>query len=148
MGRGDYRNHRSLESDHRRKDGAQAILPYSYSGTLGLVENLVASSRLWNRMGACGLERTICDAAATAASIATIGGKYGPDPDDVKQTRTLIIWGHNPASTNPHFMPVLREAQKNGTCVVVIDPRRSLTADRPISICKSNQPPTPRWRSE
>lgn len=110
------------------EDGAQAILPYSYSGTLGLVENLVASSRLWNRMGACGLERTICDAAATAASIATIGGKYGPDPDDVKQTRTLIIWGHNPASTNPHFMPVLREAQKNGTCVVVIDPRRSLTA--------------------
>ena len=51
-----------------------------------------------------------------------------PDPRDVAHTKTLIIWGHNPASTNPHFMPILRDAQRNGTYVVVIDPRRTITA--------------------
>ncbi len=109
-------------------DGAAAILPYSYSGTLGLVEMAVASSRLWNRMGASGLARTICDAAATAAVNATLGGKLAPDPRDVLHSRLVLIWGHNPASTNPHFMPLLRQAQRNGAYVVVIDPRRTLTA--------------------
>jgi anaerobic selenocysteine-containing dehydrogenase len=109
-------------------DGAAAILPYSYSGTLGLVEMAIASSRLWNRMGASGLARTICDAAATAAVNATLGGKLAPDPRDVLHSRLVLIWGHNPASTNPHFMPLLRQAQRNGAYVVVIDPRRTLTA--------------------
>ncbi len=108
--------------------GAAAILPYSYSGTLGLVEMAVASSRLWNRMGASGLARTICDAAATTAVNATLGGKLAPDPRDVLHSRLVLLWGHNPASTNPHFMPLLREAQRNGAFVVVIDPRRTLTA--------------------
>lgn len=108
--------------------GAAAILPYSYSGTLGLVEMTVASSRLWNRMGASGLARTICDAAATVAVNATLGGKLAPDPRDVLHSRLVLLWGHNPASTNPHFMPLLREAQRNGAFVVVIDPRRTLTA--------------------
>lgn len=108
--------------------GAAAILPYSFSGTLGLVENLVASSRLWNRMGASGLERTICDAAATVACKATLGGKPGMEPRDVLHSQLILIWGHNPVSTSPHFVPILREAQRNGTYVVVIDPRRTRTA--------------------
>jgi anaerobic selenocysteine-containing dehydrogenase len=110
------------------RHGAAAILPYSYSGTLGLVEISVASTRLWNRMGASGLIRSICDAAATAAVNATLGGKLAPDPREIRHTRTLIIWGHNPASTAPHFMPILREAQRNGAFVVVIDPRKTRTA--------------------
>ena len=108
--------------------GAAAILPYSYSGTLGLLQNLVATSRLFNRMGASQLERSICDAAASAAVAATLGAKWAPDPRDVEHSRMVIIWGHNPASTAPHFMPLLRQAQRNGTYVVVIDPRRTLTA--------------------
>ena len=55
------------------RSGAQSILPYSYSGTLGLVQMIVASARLWNRMGACGLDRTICDAAAGVAVPAPVG---------------------------------------------------------------------------
>ena len=110
------------------RSGSEAILPYSYSGTLGLVEMGVASSRFWNRLGASGLERSICDAAATAAVLATIGAKWAPDPQDVLKSGMLIIWGHNPASTAPHFMPILREAQRNGTQVVVIDPRKTRTA--------------------
>jgi len=109
-------------------EGAAAILPYSYSGTLGLLHNLVATSRLFNRMGASQLERSICDAAASAAVIATLGAKWAPDPRDVEHAKIVLIWGHNPASTAPHFMPLLRQAQRNGTFVVVIDPRRTLTA--------------------
>lgn len=107
--------------------GAAAILPYSYSGTLGLLQNIVSASRLWNRMGASGLERSICGAAAERAVEATLGSRWAPDPADVLHSKLVIIWGHNPASTGPHFMPLLRRAQRQGAYVVVIDPRRTLT---------------------
>lgn len=110
------------------QSGAQAILPYSYSGTLGLVQMIVANARLWNRMGACGLERTICDAAAGVAVPATVGAKHGMAFQDFLHSKLIVIWGHNPASTSPHFMPFLRDAQRNGATVVLIDPRRTLTA--------------------
>ncbi|MEA2525411.1 MAG: hypothetical protein QOF73_2638 [Thermomicrobiales bacterium] len=111
-----------------REHGAAAILPYSYSGTLGLVENNVAAARLWNRMGASGLERSICDAAAYVAVNSTLGARWAPDPRDVLHSKLVLIWGHNPASTSPHFVPLLREAQRRGAFVVVIDPRKTLTA--------------------
>lgn len=108
--------------------GAAAILPYSYSGTLGLVQMGVASERLWNRMGASGLDRAICDAAATTAVRATLGAKWAPDASHLLDSKLILIWGHNPASTNPHVMPFIRQAQRNGTKIVVIDPRRTRTA--------------------
>jgi anaerobic selenocysteine-containing dehydrogenase len=108
--------------------GAAAILPYSYSGTLGLVQLKVCNERLWNRMGASGLERSICGAAAEAAVQATLGARLAPDPTDILHSKLILLWGHNPASTGPHFMPLLREAQRNGAYVVVIDPRRTITA--------------------
>ena len=108
--------------------GAAAILPYSYSGTLGLVQNTVTAARLWNRMGASGLERSICGAAAETAVQMTYGARWAPAMADVEHSKLVLIWGHNPASTSPHFMPFLRRAQRNGTRVVVIDPRRTRTA--------------------
>jgi anaerobic selenocysteine-containing dehydrogenase len=108
--------------------GAAAILPYSYSGTLGLLQLGITNARLWNRMGASGLERSICGAAAETAVRATYGARLAPDYDDVLESRLIIIWGHNPASTGPHFLPLLREAQRRGAYIVVIDPRRTLTA--------------------
>ena len=108
--------------------GAAAILPYSYSGTLGLVQNVVAAERLWNRMGASGLERSICGAAAETAVAMTMGARRAPDPSHVLDSRMIIIWGHNPASTSPHFVPFLRQAQRTGAYVVVIDPRRTRSA--------------------
>jgi anaerobic selenocysteine-containing dehydrogenase len=108
--------------------GAAAILPYSYSGTLGLLQLGITNARLWNRMGASGLERSICGAAAETAVRATYGARWAPDYADVLESRLVIIWGHNPASTGPHFLPLLREAQRRGAHVVVIDPRRTLTA--------------------
>ncbi|HEU5432781.1 MAG TPA: molybdopterin oxidoreductase family protein [Thermomicrobiales bacterium] len=108
--------------------GAAAILPYSYSGTLGLVQLGLCNTRLWNRMGASGLERSICGAAAELAVNLTYGARMSPDYRDVAHSKLVVIWGHNPASTAPHFMPFLREAQRNGAYLVVVDPRRTTTA--------------------
>src|SRR5579884_604520 len=110
------------------EDGGGAILPYSYSGTLGLLHLRVCNERLWNRMGASGLERSICGAAAEMAVQMTFGARMAPDPADVLHSRLILIWGHNPASTGPHYLPLLREAQRRGAYVVVVDPRRTLTA--------------------
>src|SRR5262249_27064844 len=98
-------------------DGGAAILPYSYSGTPGLLQLGVCHHRLWNRMAASGLKRSICGAAAEAVVQATYGARWAPEPADVLHSRLIIIWGHNPASTHPHFLPLLREAQRKGSHV-------------------------------
>jgi anaerobic selenocysteine-containing dehydrogenase len=108
--------------------GAEAILPYSYSGTLGLVQMTVSSARFWNRLGASQLERSICGAAAEKAVEATLGSRWSPPYADVVHSKLVILWGHNPVSTAPHFMPFLQQARRNGCEVVVIDPRRTATA--------------------
>ena len=108
--------------------GAEAILPYSYSGTLGLVQMGVASGRFWNRLGASQLEASICGAAAEFAVQRTLGVRHAPRYDDVAHSKLVIVWGHNPVSTAPHFMPHLKKAQRNGCQLVVIDPRRTRTA--------------------
>jgi anaerobic selenocysteine-containing dehydrogenase len=108
--------------------GAEAILPYSYSGTLGVVQMTVANARLWNRLGASQLRRSICGSAAEAAVEATLGRRWSPPYADVPHSRLAVLWGHNPVSTAPHFMPFLRQARRQGCHVVVIDPRRTATA--------------------
>jgi anaerobic selenocysteine-containing dehydrogenase len=108
--------------------GAQSLLPYSYAGTLGLVNNSVVNSRFWNRLGASQLKRTICGAAAEEAVLLTVGARLAPSPQMLVQSKLILIWGSNPASTAPHLMPFLREAQRKGTRIIVIDPIRTLTA--------------------
>jgi anaerobic selenocysteine-containing dehydrogenase len=110
--------------------GPESILPYSYSGTLGMVQSSVANLRLWTRMGASQLDRTICSVAGTEAVRVTVGGSYGADPEDVVNSRLVVLWGTNPASTHPHFIPWLDEARRRGARVYLIDPHRSLTAHR------------------
>lgn len=108
--------------------GAEAILPYSYSGTLGLVQLSVSNGRFWNRLGASQLERAICGDAAQYAVERTLGARWAVPYDDTAHSNAIFIWGHNPASTAPHFMPYLKAAQRRGCTVVVIDPKRTRTA--------------------
>ncbi len=110
------------------RSGAQCILPYSYAGTLGLVQGAVTDSRLWNRMGACRLQRAICGYAAEEAVRLTIGGCLARSPETLLESKLIVIWGSNPASTAPHIMPFLRQAQRAGSRVIVIDPIHTLTA--------------------
>ena len=108
--------------------GAAAILPYSFSGTLGLVQMTISNTRFWNRLGASRLKRTICGTAAEYAVNATLGARHSQPYSHVAHSKLVIIWGHNPVTTAPHFMPHLKAAQRNGCRVVVIDPRRTRTA--------------------
>src|SRR5881396_4000334 len=110
------------------QQGAECILPYSYAGTLGLVNGAVTDSRFWNRLGACRLDRAICGHAAEDAVLLTVGGRLAPSPEMLIHSKLVLIWGSNPASTAPHIMPFLRQAQRNGTRIIVIDPIRTLTA--------------------
>ena len=97
------------------------------SGRSNWTSPAAASGAAWARAMSVG---DLCSGATRAAANATIGGNYGPDPRDVLHSKLVLIWAHNPASTSPHFVPLLREAQRNGAKVVVIDPRR--TQDRPL----------------
>ncbi len=108
--------------------GAEAILPYSYSGTLGLVQMDICNTRFWNRLGASRLIRAICGSACEFAVGATLGGRRSVPYQHVLDSEMLIVWGANPVSTGPHLMPFIRQARRRGCALVVIDPRRSRTA--------------------
>jgi len=110
--------------------GAEAILPYSYSGTLGLLHNYSMDYRFFYRLGATLLQRTICTAAAVEGNKYTLGSYYGTDPEQFPNAKLVICWGTNPVTSNPHLMPFLKAAQDNGAMLVVIDPRRTRTAER------------------
>jgi len=110
--------------------GAEAILPYSYSGTLGLLHNYSMDYRFFYRLGATLLQRTICTAAAVEGNKYTLGSYYGTDPEQFPGAKLIICWGTNPVTSNPHLMPFLKAAQDNGATLVVIDPRRTRTAER------------------
>lgn len=114
--------------DISKRYGAEAILPYSYSGTLGLVQLDICNTRFWNRLGASRLIRAICGSACEFAVAATLGGRRSVPYHHVVDSRQIIIWGANPVSTAPHIMPFIRQAQRRGSELVVIDPRRSRTA--------------------
>jgi anaerobic selenocysteine-containing dehydrogenase len=107
------------------QNGPEAILPYSYSGTLGLVQMTVASARFWNRLGSSQLQRSICMAATRHAVRATLGARKSPPYQHVLDSKLLVFWGHNPVSTAPHLMPFVKRAQQRGCKLVVIDPLRS-----------------------
>ena len=110
--------------------GPQAILPYSYLGTEGLLNGLNVGDAFFNKLGASISERTFCDSGACTAYIMTLGPTSGVDPESLVHSRYIIIWASNPISTNLHLWPIIAEAQKRGAKVVVIDPLRSRTAQK------------------
>lgn len=113
--------------------GAEAILPCFGSGTVGLIHMYVGGARFFARLGAASLERTICSEAGKAGCHYTYGSTIGADPEGCVESRLIVLWGANPAVTNLHFVPIIKEAKRRGGLVVLIDPRRSssaLLADR------------------
>ncbi len=111
-----------------QESGPEAILPYSYAGTMGIVNMSACDGRLWGRMGASQLLRTICSAAAEAGYGYVNGWSGGMDPEGFANSKFIIAWGTNLSSTNVHLMPIIREAQAKGARFVVIDPYRTRTA--------------------
>ncbi|MDY7546445.1 molybdopterin oxidoreductase family protein [Glaciimonas sp. CA11.2] len=108
----------------------QAILPYSYAGTMGLVQSESMSMRFFNRIGASLLDRTICAAAGGAGYKYTIGARVGTDLEQFQNAKFIVIWGGNPIASNLHLWMRVQEAKRHGAKLIAIDPYRSLTAEK------------------
>ncbi len=108
--------------------GPQAILPYSYAGTMGLVQGEGMDRRFFHAIGASLLDRTICASAGTEAMNVTYGTRMGPDPEDVVHAKLIVLWGTNTLTANPHLWPFVRQAKANGATTICIDPLRTRTA--------------------
>jgi len=115
------------------QDGPEAVLPYNYAGTMGLLNGSGMDRRFFHRLGASRLDPTICSAAGTAALEATLGCRLGTEPEQFCRSRLILAWGANIRETNVHLWPFLTEARRQGACFYVIDPlgnRTSKSADR------------------
>jgi anaerobic selenocysteine-containing dehydrogenase len=108
----------------------EAILPYSYCGTMGLVQGESMASRFFHRLGASLLDRTICASAGTEGLVQTLGGKVGMKVEFFAESRLILIWGSNPVTSNLHFWRLAQQAKRDGAKLVCIDPRRSETAEK------------------
>ncbi len=120
-----------------RVDGPEAILPYSYAGTMGLLNGSGMDRRFFHRLGASRLDRTICSAAGGAALNASQGVRLGTEPEQFAQSKLIIAWGANILGTNVHLWPWIVEARRNGAKFYVIDPIKNRTgkaADRHFAI--------------
>ena len=108
----------------------QAILPYSYCGTMGLVQGESMSLRFFNKLGASLLDRTICATAGATGYRYTVGSSIGTDLEEFQNARLILIWGGNPIASNLHFWMRAQEAKRRGATLIAIDPYRSLTAEK------------------
>ena len=108
----------------------QAIVPYSYAGTMGLVQGDSMSHRFFHQLGASNLDRTICAMAGFTGYKYTIGATIGTDIEQFQDAKLIIIWGGNPIASNLHFWMRAQEAKRRGARLIAIDPYRSLTAEK------------------
>ena len=108
----------------------QAVLPYSYAGTMGYVQGEAMAMRFFNRLGASQLERTVCSTAGGQGLTYTLGGKVGMRVEHFADARLILIWGSNAIGSNLHFWRYAQEAKRRGARLVCIDPRRTETADK------------------
>lgn len=108
----------------------QAIQPYSYAGTMGLIQGEAMAGRLWNALGAARLDRTICASAGGAGLAATYGHKLGMHTRHFAGARLIVIWGSNSIASNLHFWTYANQAKRDGAKLICIDPRKTETADK------------------
>ncbi|MDP1531425.1 molybdopterin-containing oxidoreductase family protein [Rhodoferax sp.] len=108
----------------------QAILPYSYAGTMGLVQGESIAARFFNKLGTSQLERTICAAAGGEGLVQTLGGKVGMRVEFFAESKLILIWGSNSVSSNLHFWRYAAQAKRDGAKLICIDPRKSETAEK------------------
>ena len=117
--------------------GPEAILPYSYAGTMGLLNGGGMDRRFFHRLGASRLDRTICSAAGGEGLVRTLGFKYGTEPEQFRHSKLIIAWGANVLATNVHLWPFIVEARRQGARFYTIDPvlnRTGKLADKHFAI--------------
>ena len=109
-------------------DGPQAILPYSYAGTMGLVQGSSMDRRFFHQLGASRLDRTICSMAGTVGMRMTVGANIGADGEGIPESDLVLLWGTNTLTANPHLWPFILKARERGAPIICIDPIRTRTA--------------------
>lgn len=112
----------------RSHDGPEAILPYSYAGTMGLVQGSSMDHRFFHLLGASKLDRTICSMAGTIGMRMTVGANVGADSEGVPDSDLVLLWGTNTLTANPHLWPFILEARARGAPIICIDPIQTRTA--------------------
>ena len=108
----------------------ERILPYSYAGTMGMVQGESIAMRFFNLLGAAKLDRTICSSAGGEALAQTFGSKVGMKVQHFAESKLILIWGSNVITSSVHFWRIAQEAKRHGAKLVCIDPRRTETADK------------------
>uniref|UniRef100_UPI000AA24C9D molybdopterin-dependent oxidoreductase n=1 Tax=Variovorax boronicumulans TaxID=436515 RepID=UPI000AA24C9D len=108
----------------------EAILPYSYAGTMGLVQGESMDRRFFHKLGASLLDRTICSMAGGEAMVYTLGAKVGMRIEFFAEAKLILIWGSNSIASNLHFWRHAQAAKRAGARLVCIDPRKTETADK------------------
>ena len=114
----------------RDRGAAEAILPYHYGGSNGWLTEGALATRLFRRVGATRLDRTLCAAATTAATRGLYGKMPGVALEDYAHAKLIVLWGVNPSATGIHLVPVIERARAAGAKLVVVDPRRTPLARR------------------
>ena len=109
--------------------GSEAILPYSFGGTLGVLNGACMDRRFFHRLGASQLDRTICSSAGEAGLESVYGIKLGTEPEQFRNSKYIIAWAANIHGNNVHLWPFIAEARRNGAKLVIIDPYRTRTAE-------------------
>jgi anaerobic selenocysteine-containing dehydrogenase len=109
---------------------AQRIVPYSYAGTMGLVQGESMAARFFHKLGASFLDRTICATAGAEALTHTLGTRTGTDVESFADSKLIIFWGCNAIASNLHLWSRAQEAKRKGAKLIAIDPYRSLTAEK------------------
>ena len=109
---------------------AEAVVPYSYAGTMGMLQGESIAARFFHQLGASLLDRTICSSAGGEALAATYGAKIGMHVEHYAESRLIVIWGSNSITSNLHFWTHAQEAKRAGAKLICIDPRRTETAEK------------------
>lgn len=123
--------------DAMKRVKGETILPIAYGGSNGMLTDGAADERLFRRLGASRLARTICAAATSGAQKHMYGGMVGASFEDYVHSKLIVVWGGNPVASNIHLLPVVRRARRSGAKLVVIDPRRTsfaATADLHLAL--------------
>ncbi|MDP9169588.1 MAG: molybdopterin-dependent oxidoreductase, partial [Acidobacteriota bacterium] len=107
--------------------GPEAILPYSYAGTMGYLNFGGMSNRFFHRLGASRLDRTICSSAGVAGLTEALGMRHAIEPEQFRHAKLIIAWGANILGTNVHLWPFIVEARRNGAKFYTIDPHQNRT---------------------
>ncbi|MBX7082797.1 MAG: molybdopterin-dependent oxidoreductase [Nannocystaceae bacterium] len=111
--------------DVRARHGGEAILPLCYGGSNGALTQDCVDARMFRRLGASALARTLCAAPSGSAATALYGKMPGVALPDYEHAKLVILWGCNPSASGIHLVPVLQRARERGATLVVIDPRRT-----------------------